>query len=213
MTAEPHHHLVLQNPYVRVFKVEIQPGQTSLSHRHGHDYVYVMQGASQISNEVQGKPPVQRKLQDCEANALDGGYSHVVQVLGSTPFRNVTVELLQDEKARKSPLPKWDEERGLQVLDHGTVDIMFVKDGVRVSEVELQAGGAVPKSSTAGPLLVIAITRTELRTSDAAKPVILQTGDTQWIPGGSAHLLANAGPNPAKFITLEFQESRSRSKS
>ena len=140
IAAEPHHHLVLENTYVRVFKLEIPPAQATLLHRHRHDYVYVTLGAARISNEVEGKPPGTTRLQDGQATFVAGGISLVIRNLAPTPFRNVTVEFLQDAKSRKSPPPKWDEERGLHILEHGTQDIMFVKDGVRVSEVDLQPG-------------------------------------------------------------------------
>ena len=56
ITAEPHHHLALENQYVRVFKVDVPPHESTLMHRHRHDYVFVTLGASEVSNEVEGKP-------------------------------------------------------------------------------------------------------------------------------------------------------------
>ena len=41
ITAEPSHHLVLDNMFVRVFAVSVDPGKSTLMHRHGHDYVVV----------------------------------------------------------------------------------------------------------------------------------------------------------------------------
>src|SRR5580704_7524773 len=38
ITAEPSHHLALDNEYVRVFKVEVAPHSSTLMHRHRHDY-------------------------------------------------------------------------------------------------------------------------------------------------------------------------------
>jgi len=207
ITAEPHHHLVLENAYVRAFRVEIAPGQATLLHRHRHDYVYVSLGAAQISNQVEGKPPVTTKLQDGQTTFVEGRMAHVVRDLASTPFRNVTVEFLQDEKARQSPRPKWDEERGLQILEGGTKDILFVKDGVRVSEVDLQPGGMIPRHHHAGPHLVIAVTDLDLQSDVVGKgvsQVILKAGDITWAAGGFTHTLMNVSRGPAKFITLEF---------
>lgn len=207
ITAEPHHHLAIENRSVRVFEVEIPPGDATLLHRHRHDYVYVSLGAAQISNQLEGKPPVTTKLQDGQTVFVEGPVAHVVRDLAVTPFKNVTVEFLQDQKAGQSPPPKWDEERGLHILEGGTQDIMFVKDGVRVSEVDLQPGGMLPRHHHAGPHLLIAVTDLQLESDVAGKGVsriALKAGDVKWVPGGFTHILMNTGKQRAKFITLEF---------
>ena len=208
ITAEPHHHAALENAYVRVFKVEVAPHQATLMHRHRHDYVFVSLGASEVENDVEGKPPVTLKLQDGETHFTAGNFAHIAKNLADTPFRNVTIEFLQDEKAHQSPPPKWDEERGLQVLQGGTKDIMFVQDGVRVSELDLQPGGVIPKHHHAGPHLVVAVTDLGLRSDVEGKPAtlrVLKAGDIAWIEGGYTPTVTNVGQQPAKFVALEFQ--------
>src|SRR5437899_9197157 len=100
LTSEPSHHLALENEYVRVFKVEVAPHAATLMHRHRHDYVFVTLGASKVSNEVEGKAPLTLKLQDGETRFTPGGFAHIAKNLSDQPFRNVTIEFLQDEKAR-----------------------------------------------------------------------------------------------------------------
>jgi quercetin dioxygenase-like cupin family protein len=207
ITAEPAHHLALENAYVRIFKVDVPPHGQTLMHRHRHDYVFVTLGATRLENQVAGRPPATLALQDGETRFIPGDFSHLVKNLSDSPFRNVTIELLQDEQARKSPPPKWDEERGLHVLQGGTQDILFVKDGVRVSDVELQPGGVVPRHRHSGPHLVVAVSDLYLRSDvvgrgpTAAK---LTSGDIAWVKGGFTHTLTNVGEQKAKFITLEF---------
>jgi quercetin dioxygenase-like cupin family protein len=207
ITAEPHHHVVLQNQYVRVFKVELAPNDQIQMHRHDHDYVFVTVGATEIENDVAGKPPATLKLQDGDTRFLPGGFSHVVKDLANTPFRNVTVEFLQDEKARKTPSAKWEEERGVDILEGGTQDILFVKDGVRVTDVQLQPGASIPKHRHAGPHLVVSLSDYELRSDvvgKSSKTMQQKTGDVSWVPGGYTHTLTNSGKQSARFITLEF---------
>ena len=207
ITAEPHHHVVLQNQYVRAFNVELAPIDQIQMHRHDHDYVFVTVGATEIENDVAGKPPARLKLQDGDTRFLPGGFAHSVKNLANTPFRNVTVEFLQDQKARKTPPPKWDEERGLHILEGGTQDILFVKDGVRVTDVQLQPGASIPKHRHAGPHLVVSLSDYELRSDvvrKSSKTMQQKTGDVSWVPGGYTHTLTNSGKQPARFITLEF---------
>jgi quercetin dioxygenase-like cupin family protein len=208
ITAEPGHHLALENKYVRVFKVEVAPHAATLMHRHRHDYIYVTLGAAHVENDVAGKPPVTITLQDGETHFLPGGFAHIAKNLSDQPFRNITIELLTDEKSRRSPLPKWDEERGLHILNGGTEDILFVKDGARASELQLQPGGVLPKHHDAGPYLVVAVTDLDLRSEvgdKAASEMQLKAGDVAWEKGGFTHTLTNVGKQNAKLITLEFQ--------
>ena len=206
ITAEPHHHLVLTNDQVRVFNVEVAPHSDTLMHWHRHDYIFVTLGATEVVNAVKGKDPVTLKLNDGDTAFLATGFAHIARNLSNQPFRNVTIEILQDEKLRHTKSP-WDEDRALNVLPGGTQQILFVKDGIRASEFELQPGGMVPKHHHAGPELVVALTDYELRSDQEGKsPVNIstKTGETAWIPGGYTHTLTNTGHHPARFVTLEF---------
>jgi len=215
ITAEPHHHVVFTNDQVRVFNVEVAPHSDTLLHRHRHDYIYVTLGDSEVVNAVQGKDPVTLKLHDGQTGFLSGGYAHIASNLSTQPFRNVTIEILQDEKLRQSPV-HWDpahpeEDRGLDILQGGTKEILFVKDGIRASEFELQPGGMVPEQHRTGPYLIVAVTAMDLTTRaplKSATPVPMSAhfkpGDVQWLPAGLTHTLTNTAHTPAKFVTLEF---------
>jgi quercetin dioxygenase-like cupin family protein len=203
--AEPHHHLVFANDQVRVFSVDVAPHADTLPHRHRHDYIYVMFGASQIVNAVEGIDPVSLKLQDAQVGFTPGNFAHVVRN-GDQPFRNLTIELLQDDKLRQST-SKWDEERGLDILNGGTKEILWVKDGIRASEIELQPGGVIPQHHHAGPHLTVALTDCELHSDVVGKGASIETfkaNEARWIPGGFTHTITNTGHNVAKLVTLEF---------
>jgi quercetin dioxygenase-like cupin family protein len=212
VTAEPSHHLVLENQFVRVFRVEVPPHSSTLLHRHRHDFLIVALIPADIVNEVVGQPPAPVKLATGEASFKSGGFVHRVRNQAATPFLHINIELQKDAEARQSPPPKWDEERGLNILHGGTQDILFVKDGVRVSEIDLQPGGMMHPHYHKGPHLMVAVTDLELR-SDVTQSEIggtgpmvgkFKAGDAKWLPGGYTHTLTNTGTHPAKFVTLEF---------
>jgi len=207
ISREPHHHLVLENSSVRVFLVNVAPHESTLLHRHGHDYISITLGESEVSNEVEGKSPVHLNLRDAETYFLPANCAHLARNLATTPFRNLIVELLQDEKARKTPPPKWDEERGLQVFNGGTQEILFVMDGVRVSEIELAPGGVVPSHHHNRPHLLVAVSDLEIGSDGVGMgpmPGHFKSGDVKWLPGGYTQALTNVGRKPAKIVTLEF---------
>lgn len=210
ITSEPHHHLTFQNEHVRVFNVEVAPQAATLMHRHRHDYVYVTLGASHISNEVQGKAPAEVKLADGETRFSPAPFAHVARNLSDQPFRNVTIEYLQDEKLRKAVnegSAKWDEERGLDVLQGGTKQILFVNDGVRVSVTELQPGGIVPRRSHTQPQLFVAVNDFDVGSDVEGlhpPPRHFKSGESKWLIGGVAPSMTNVGDHPAKFVNVEF---------
>jgi len=210
ITAEPHHQLVLANEYVRVFNIEVPAHSETLMHWHRHDYFYVTLGLSEVVNAISGANPVRVTLQDGQTGFLSAAFAHVARNLSGQPFRSVIIELLHDDKLRHSPA-HWDpahaeEDRGLEILHGGTREILFVKDGVRVSEFELQPGAVVLPHHRGGPKLVVALTNNELRSDgEGSKTISMKRGESRWAAGGYRRSLNNAGHSPAKFITFEFK--------
>jgi quercetin dioxygenase-like cupin family protein len=215
ITNEPHHHLTLENKSVRVFNVQVDPNTETQMHWHRHDYIAITLGSAEISNNVKGKAAVTVKFQDGDTRYSPATFAHFVRDTGPEPFRNVTVEILEDESLRQSAA-KWDEqdkkERGLEVLPGGSKQILFVKDGIRATEFELQPGAIVPMHRHTGPHLLVAVSDLALRSdsqgdprgSVAMMPAHFKSGDSKWFPGNYSHKLTNIGDKPAKFVTLEF---------
>ena len=213
LTDEPDHHLVLSNDQVRVFSVEVPPHADTLIHWHHHDYIYVTLGDATVSNEVVGKPPVQVTLHDGQTAFSPGPFAHRARNLTDKPFRNVTIELLQDDKLRTLKSP-WDSDRGLDILHGGTAEILWVKDAVRATEFELQPEAVVPGGSHAHPMLLVAINDLDLYTTDPRThgppgPDVpparqFKSGDSIWLPLGFRQPIVNAGRHKATFVTLEF---------
>ena len=203
ITAEPSHRLALENSYVRAFQVEVAPHAATLMHVHRHDYIFVTLGDAHISNEVQGKSPVEAMLYDGDARFVPGNFAHIARNLADTPFRNVTIELPQDEKMRSAT--HWDKDSGEETFNGGQRKILFVKDGVRVSQVELSAKMAMPKDEHVRPRLLVAVSDFELgQNSDGRESPgkDLKAGDMWWSDGLLA--VTNASAGPAKFVLLEF---------
>ncbi len=218
ITAEPSHHIALENGTVRVFKVEVAPKRATLLHRHRHDYFFVSLGDSHISNEVQGKQPVDASFRDAEVRFTEGNFAHIARDLSDKPFRNVTIELLQDDTLRRTPSPR-PTERGEVTYAGGRSTILMVKDGVRVSDVTLDPGATIPSHHHDGPHLVVALTDLDLRSDLQGRSSSAgehtgehaaehadedKAGDVIWVPGGYSHTLTNEGKTPAHFLTFEF---------
>ena len=210
ITSEPSHHLALENEYIRAFKVEVAPHASTLMHRHRHNYVFVTLGDAHVSNEAEGKPPVDLKLTDGDTRFVTGNFAHVAKNLADQSFRNVTIELVKDEKLRQTP-SHWPEEEGKKTFPGGRSKILFVKDGARVSEINLEPGAIVPSHHHDGPHLLVAVSdldlRSDVRSDDGGispMPGKFKSGDVKWLPGGYTHTLTNVGKSSARFVTVEF---------
>jgi hypothetical protein len=94
---EPHHHLVFENEYVRVFKVEVAPHEATLVHRHKRDYVVVTIGDAEVTNAVVGKDPKKWNFNDGDVTFLEAtgekSFAHKAVNGASTPFLNYTIEI------------------------------------------------------------------------------------------------------------------------
>lgn len=209
ITAEPHHHLTMENKSVRVFNVQIDPNTETLTHWHRHDYISITLGQAEITNTVRDKAPLDVKFQDGDTRFSVAPFAHVVRCTSSQPFRNVTIEILQDGSLRNTKSPwnsEQNEDRALNTFDGGTQQIFFVKDAIRASEIELQPGATTPKPPHNGPELLVALNDFDLRNGEVknSKSEHFKTGESKWFGGRDSHVLSNAGTSPARFVTLEF---------
>jgi hypothetical protein len=214
LSAEPHHHLTLENKYVRVYNVEVPPHSETLMHHHRHDYFAVNLGPAEVINAVKDKPPVTIKLEDGQITFAACPFAHIVSNQTDQPFRNITIEIADDESLRNSAAhgdvhwdPRKNEDRALETFPGGTQQIFFVKDGIRASEFELQPGAVVPMYHHKGPHLLVAVSDLEIRSDVEGMgpmPGHFKSGDSKWLPGNYSHTITNTSTKPAKFVTLEF---------
>jgi hypothetical protein len=54
MDQEPHHHVALRNNYVKVFKLEVSPGDSIVLHRHDQDTVAIAIGDQDVTVGIPG---------------------------------------------------------------------------------------------------------------------------------------------------------------
>jgi len=105
ISEEHHHHLVLANPFIQAYEVEVLPHESTLLHRHDQDYIYIVFGDADITNAVEGKPELKAHLADTTVDFAHGPFAHIARVEGNTIFRNITVQLLQPQGELKTYYP------------------------------------------------------------------------------------------------------------
>ncbi len=90
--------LLFENDRVRVWDLQLSPGEATGLHRHEHDFLYVVIGDGQLQTGfVDGSRDPGREMADGEVRfrTVEGETVHEAINVGSGPWRNIVVELLK----------------------------------------------------------------------------------------------------------------------
>lgn len=196
ITQEPVHHLVLENEYTRVFYVEVPVGEQTLVHEHKNDYVFVTLGDSDVENVPQGKDPVRLQLKDGEVRYVKAPLVHRAKNLATTPFRNVTIEILKAGDAG-------EEKRANLRIAASTVERISNKK-VTVVAYRAKAHGSIDSDATTLPSLFVADSDLEITARKAGRAT-LHSGDVKWLAVGTSFSVRGVGAQPLRFAVLAYK--------
>jgi quercetin dioxygenase-like cupin family protein len=88
--------LLFENERVRVWDLELQPGESTGLHRHTTDYLYVVVGGGTLQTmfaDGTSDPPRMMHDGDVRFRSVEGENIHEAVNVGDTPWRNIVVEL------------------------------------------------------------------------------------------------------------------------
>jgi uncharacterized Zn-binding protein involved in type VI secretion len=222
MDQEPHHHLALHNDYVKVFNVEVSPGDSIVLHRHDQDTVAIAIGDQLVTVGIPGKPDVHQKNADAQVRLQRSGYMHSTRVDGDTPYHTVAVELMRPQTGFHNvcavilagePLncpetaPKSSSTFASQpLLDSAETHVQLVRVLAHQSANVAETAGARAASQVIVALDAATISPGDSKQSERA----LQPGDFVWIDGGSGHarVYQNRSDKDARFIEIIFPRIR-----
>ncbi|HEX4603026.1 MAG TPA: hypothetical protein VH724_03460 [Candidatus Angelobacter sp.] len=212
ITSEPSHHKVVDNSFVRVFAVSVDPGKSSLVHRHSHDYLSVSVGDAQIINAKEGAQPVPVTFKDGDVRFTAAGLVHAVTNTGSKPFRNATIELMGPTTNQKActdscavPVPCDSADKAVCV----TVVKVFTSDQWSVTLATLPPGSKYAQHTHAGNFLNVPLADADVTMQIQGQPetvVHTKTGEVTW-NNPVVHTVANTGKTTARVVTLEFRSA------
>ncbi|MBC7933525.1 MAG: cupin domain-containing protein [Rubrivivax sp.] len=198
---EPRHRLKFSNQYVRFFYVFIPPGDTSLFHTHVNDGLSVRLSDARIRDEALGGT-----LEDIavKRGAVSFGYrpsplTHRVSSIGSTPFRNIFVEILPSTPKLPGVPP--------QALVAGQT-LVLENERVRISRLVLAPGQSIEMHAHALRGLGVAVSEGRIAVEvpgEKVRTVKFKPGDKQWYEGGTKHSLRNVGSAPFEAVEIELK--------
>ena len=218
--GEPHHHLKIENEYVRVYYVEVPPHESTQLHQHDHDYIYVSLGPAEVINAVLNKPEVHVVLKDGETHFTRGGFAHIARNLSDAPFRNVTIELLKLQGEPKNVCaqillraPVGDCRKSLTSYGSVRKEPLLETEKTALDLVTLDP--SLDLLSISPPLgsLIVFLGDTQIRgeSIDAPEEKVVQ-GDVIWVLAGAHELIWNSKKKDLSFLLLTFSPAESLAK-
>jgi hypothetical protein len=216
---EPHHHLILENDYVRVFRVTIPAHNSTLLHQHDVPYIYVALGPADVINAIQGKPEAHLVMADGQVGYSRGGFAHIARTDSGMVFNNVTIELLKSQGEPQnlcSQIVPGGITRFCQRVsaDRGkgySIEPQFETEGIKLDFVRLD-----PKAKKVGLLpqtnsLLIILNASKVGVEEEGGPVkVLAGGEVTWIAAGSHETVSNHSMKACSYLQLNFKESGPR---
>jgi quercetin dioxygenase-like cupin family protein len=200
ISGEPRHHPKFENEFVRVWDVTVPAGDVTLWHVHRNDNVVVTFGDASLRIETVGAAPAESQLKFGDVGFRKATYVHRAMNVGTTPFHNMTIELLkasigsQAETKLKEPItraPAFENER------------------VRAYRLTLEPGQSTTMHTHLLAGLAIAITAAEIEvtTEGKTKPdrLTLLLGDVRWRNGPVTHMIKNVGKTRFEAVDIELK--------
>jgi hypothetical protein len=216
VAKEPHHHLVFENDYVRVFRVSIPGHDTTLLHQHDLPYVYVSLGPADVINAVAGKPEAHLVMADGQVGYSRGGFAHIARTDAGSPFNNVTIELLKPQGEPQNicaevvpGAPQGSCPKTLSEKRNGASSApLFLTEEMGASltrlDPDVDQNGI---SSNSGTLFVL-LSGSGIQTMVKGKPEeTLAVGDVRWLLAGSNNTFSNPAHKAWSYLTLGFKGS------
>jgi quercetin dioxygenase-like cupin family protein len=196
---EPLHHLKFENEYVRVFDVVVPPGDTTLFHIHSNDYAFVGIGPATLKAEVFGAGTQQDLiLKDGEARFTKGPVTHRVTNIASSPFRNITIEILKSPGAVGSSTPDTSPGHSI-VLDN---------ERIRIERLILEPGQSTNTHTHNLSALSVFLTNARVQvTSPGGKPETIdyKPGDFRWRAAPVTHSIKNIGSTRFEAVGVDWK--------
>jgi hypothetical protein len=196
---EPHHHLVFENEYVRVFKVEVPPHEATLVHRHSRDYVVVTIGDANVTNAVVGKEPKRWNFKDGDVTFLEASgeksFAHKAVNESEKSFRNYTVEI---KNAKSTPTKQIERCTGNWSCDR------LIAHGSNF-HCEMHTNGNKDSSSIredGKPRLLVAIDDVLLRSQTLQPERTIKKNTWEWFDDAEERFAAS------RYLLCSFNEVR-----
>ena len=195
VSKEPRHKKVLENKYIRLLDVWMQPGDTSMFHIHSTPSVFVHFTTTVVCSQIKGKEWVTAKNTQGYAwyrSFVNDTLVHRVSNCDTVPFHVTDIELLSPynpaKKNKALPFP-----------------LLYENERVFAYQLNDESFKNIPMSER-GPLIAEVVTG-EVRYSDVIKrkSTIIKTGKYLYIEPGKIFSFEAGGKEKSLMILFEIK--------
>jgi quercetin dioxygenase-like cupin family protein len=214
MDHEPHHHLALHNNYVKVFNVEVAPGDSIILHSHDQDTIAIAIGEQLVTVGIPGKTIPPSKNADGQVRLQRSGYIHSTHVDGDTPYHTVAVELMQPQTnfhnvcAEILPGQPLNCPEGSSKTTSAFKSQPLLESGeTRALLVRVLAHQSIQLGESPAPQVIVTLDAASVLSGAVKGPEkTLKPGDFVWMDAETSRgsTYENPGDREARFIQIIF---------
>lgn len=196
VSKEPRHKNALENKYIRLLDVKIQPGDTSLFHIHSTPSVFLHYTNTVVCSQIKGKEWVAGK--NTEGNAsyrsfVNDTLVHRVSNCDTVPFHVTDVELLSpyNPATKLQPLPFTVLFENEKVIAYRLTDSSFTTKLI----------------SNRGPIVAELVAGEDVIYYDAIRKrsTNIKSGEYLYIEPGSSFYLTAGGKEKMMLVLFEIK--------
>jgi hypothetical protein len=212
---EPHHHLVLENSYVRVFRVSVPAHDATLLHQHDVPYLYVSLGTADVINAVQGKPEAHLVMADGQVGYSPGHFAHIARTDAGSSFDNVTIELLRPQGEPHNWCDKVvpSDPTDCRPSTHSGAKSVpsFTTNEIKVFSDALNSKFST-KYEAFSHVLFVVLNDSKLNVSFDRRSENLDSGQVLWIPSHANHemrklVFKNLRKESSHYLLIFFEDN------
>jgi hypothetical protein len=192
---EPHHHLQIDNEWVRGYAVEIGPHQSTLCHLHSLPYLMYVAGEAAIINVPRNGGAEKHHFVPDYCDFGSAGLEHIVENTGDTVFRNMIFEVLPAaEKLHRAGA-------GSGQVGGVRMTTLYSGDVICAQLVELNSGS---QSQVTGPAIIASPYENpvEFISPERGTRKLQRFRELEYLPNGSTGLLRCESGGPARVLVV-----------
>jgi beta-alanine degradation protein BauB len=202
---------LFENLDVRVWEMDVAPGDTFGLHHHSNDYVLYITGGADLRVDDKDFGPYDFIGRERSVFYIKAGGTESFRNVGTTPFREALIEI-------KRP-PRPDQDRAgftcCEALVGSTVQpgsiCVLENDRMRIVETTLASGQGLGMQLCERDAAVFVVQPSKVKVverragAEQAKEETRNAKDVCWMPGGVERELINVGPSVYRQISVEVK--------